>query len=646
MIPRLETRAICITNDRVIGAAISSYFNTPESYFAIFKFPDVKPHADSPESMSDEYVSNIIGGETATLINNAIARLRPEKVILAGLTEAQKTFFEFIPQSRRVDITNSDEIEAKLAYLERQFRGRLMCSPDNLVIGLLQAKREGMMLVITDDTAERFEVKSNTGTGIIVIENKRDISSIIAVNYAFSVNASIALVPQISRSTIHWVQDKIRNWKEQGDAKARTELEEQLTNQVGKINFDQYAFATFFTDGLPYSLVLENKLLVTHVMLSVKEDLFVFNNILYEYLDSFEAAIVFSPEEFEEEETDDVIKELRNNGFMIVKLVGRAATVRNFNHYAQQYPYDLLHICSHGGETNGYRVVDRFRDRAGNEHEVEYDEVVGFEPSYDTKMVRVNRKLIFRRFDDCGWMTPELSAKNLPKYIFEDMRKVLFDGSAGKNASSRKQVKEPIASSCHIKCYDSIHQGMFWAVASHGSPVIFNNTCSSWYEISLFFLSVGCRGYIGTLWSINNAIAKQAAERFYRILFGGSIAQAYFEMINSIRETSNADIYIFWGLHFSTMKKPSGNGKVKVARELLRAALDWCEKIVTTRVQEVKENSADILKFIISELKGNLGQADIAKIERIIENNPEIKEALVKKERTPKWFERGVIKLP
>jgi hypothetical protein len=352
---------------------------------------------------------------------------------------------------------------------------------------------------------------------------------------------------------------------------------------------------------------------------------------------------VFSPEEFEEEETEEVIKQLSSSGFILKGLVGKHATVRAIGHYAEHYPYDVLHICSHGGETDGYRVTENFTDRNGNEHTVEYDEIVGFAPSPSTKMVQVIRKAIFRHFDGCGWRSPELNAKNLPQYVFEDMRKALFDGSIGRSASNRTRISAPIPTSCHIKCYDSIHQGMFWALASQSSPLIFNNTCSSWNEISLFFISGGCRGYIGTLWSIGNSIAKQSGEHFYKTLLTGTIMDAVFSMTTSIRESRDADIYVYWGLHFSSVRKPSGNAKAKVFRELMRAATGWIEKIATTKSLEVKQNSVEILRFILSELRSSYGERTISTLEKTIAKNPYIKEALETKVRTLGWIERGVV---
>jgi len=226
------------------------------------------------------------------------------------------------------------------------------------------------------------------------------------------------------------------------------------------------------------------------------------------------------------------------------------------------------------------------------------------------------------------------------------MRKALFDGKLGKNAASRRETKEPIVGSCHVKCYDSIHQGMFWALASHSSPVIFNNTCSSWNEISHFFIAGGSRGYIGTLWSIENAVAKSSAEGFYKNLWERTILEATFEMNKAICNSRNANIYIYWGLHFSTMRKPTGEGRVKVLRELLRAFFRWVEKAASTKIEEIEKNSVYILQFIYSELVNNFGKDDLVELEKEIQRNRELRRNLSRRREPVKSIERGVLHLP
>jgi hypothetical protein len=84
-------------------------------------------------------------------------------------------------------------------------------------------------------------------------------------------------------------------------------------------------------------------------------------NLLCELRPTLPSSIVFSPLEFEDEETNFVINKLED------------ATSYNIDNHVKEYPYEILHICSHGGEVEGSHLIEQFTDRDGNKHIVEYD---------------------------------------------------------------------------------------------------------------------------------------------------------------------------------------------------------------------------------------------------------------------------------
>jgi hypothetical protein len=158
-----------------------------------------------------------------------------------------------------------------------------------------------------------------------------------------------------------------------------------------------------------------------------------------------------------------------------------------------------MHICSHGGETDGYFVKQEFEDRDARLHTIEYFEVVSFSPGggYDPDKVRVERKMIFATLDGMPWIQRPLSI--YPRYVGDDMMQALRNND---ESVKRIHVSVPIALSCHIKCYQSFHQGTFDHLAGYAHPIIFNNSCSSSHELGAGFLAEGARCYIGTLWKV------------------------------------------------------------------------------------------------------------------------------------------------
>jgi len=257
-------------------------------------------------------------------------------------------------------------------------------------------------------------------------------------------------------------------------------------------------------------------------------------------------------------------------------------------------------------------VKETFADRNGGRHVVEYDEVVGFSPVPGEDVVEIHRKAIFRRFDGFKWMSPELDRQKIPQYVYEDLRKILAKKKLTSKSIQRER-KGRIPFSCAILCSDSIHQGLFRTLASHSSPFVFNNTCWSWSEVSAFFLAQGARGYIGTLWNIHNDVAITGAQTFYENVFGSTILDAFHKATQAIKSSSDKDVYILWGLHFSTLSAASNysQSRQKVFRELVRALFSWMEHARKTRSREVRANSIEIIKALREEIVSNFQPDDL-----------------------------------
>jgi hypothetical protein len=84
-IPVVEDRCACIAtqNGLALAAIISSYFDEAGKYFAVFEFPALDfPYTGASESEGDGYYARVLGDKAATEINNALARLQPDLILL------------------------------------------------------------------------------------------------------------------------------------------------------------------------------------------------------------------------------------------------------------------------------------------------------------------------------------------------------------------------------------------------------------------------------------------------------------------------------------------------------------------------------------------------------------------------------------
>jgi hypothetical protein len=601
-LPQIETRCVCIAThgQAALAAVVSSHLSESGVYLPVFEFPSVDvPYSPSSDFGKDGYFGRIMGDRAAHEINNSLARLQPDFILLVGMTENQKGYLRaLLPAQKLIEIDSLDDVPARLPF-SLPMTDPVRCQAAQLSEGLLHAKFSHKPLVI-DESAPLLPTKHlHGGVGAVLIENDSSVPDMAAINYAFAINADVVLVPAIDKHQARSLPRQLEAWSKDKSHHEFTWAKRAASKRLRETNFACYEFATFFTTGLPYGLFLGNVVPCSHVMKQLDCGLFIINALIEERAPiGLASAIVFSPELFSSEETDDLDKLLELNNYTVTRLLGKKATVEQLTNYGSHFPYDILHICAHGGEVDGYFVVQDFTDRNGKSHKFEFYEVVGFSPT-PGDMVRVNRKLIFKSFDGFAWGSAPL--KKYPRYIFEDMMVEMKLDPEKKVL--RVPFKSKIALSCHIQCADSIHQGEFHGLAGFGHPFVFNNTCSSSHEIAAVIVRDGARAYIGTLWSVGNETAKHAAKVFYESLVQqGNLLTAFFAMNKAVAKPQYQNVYIFWGLHLSTLPKVSVKSDAKIFADLIGVYLSWVRKIQTTPDAEVRRNSIPIARFLANEI--------------------------------------------
>ena len=177
--------------------------------------------------------------------------------------------------------------------------------------------------------------------------------------------------------------------------------------------------------------------------------------------------------------------------------------------------------------------------------------------------------------------------------------------------------KDNIVGSASIKCFDFNYQAFFNMVASGSqTPIIFNNTCSSWSEISHSFINSGSRLYIGTLWNIDNINAKNTAEEFYDNVENTFIIDCLNKTQKNLIGTKDENIYIIWGLHFATFKKKNTKSESEkyVIDRLLISLETWKEEHKKKLDKTTNDSITDYVYWIASFLAKNYQREILLKI--------------------------------
>ena len=213
---------------------------------------------------------------------------------------------------------------------------------------------------------------------------------------------------------------------------------------------------------------------------------------------------------------------------------------------------------------------------------------VTFAPNPDEPLIEVSSMCFPRKLDGMVWKSKELKEVGYDEQLYIQVFKEM-------NSKQKGGVrKKSISGTKSITCKDFVYHGLFNTIAGfHFNPLIFNNTCSSWGSISESFIESGARGYIGTLWDVNNGIATETAKSFYQKVFETNVINALFNSLHHSTGTKWEGIYFFWGLHFSTLKKgdPKNYPKMGVAYKLIRSKDAWLEHLKSSA--DINEKTAE-----------------------------------------------------
>lgn len=567
-IPEINKKVVCISTDKSsqLAASVSSYFIEDGVYFPVFNFLDVRePHKVNIDYTEDGFIGHILGNQASVYINNLIRQINPEFVIFAGLNNEQKSYFTKLPQKvihvdSLTDIDSNPEIFQKINVYEKIISGR---------------------------------------SNIVIIEDGEDLSTVIAENLACAMRSDILHVKKTENFLSKKIAKYIHEWKKKGKYYSYIKIENLVKERVQDVDFSKYEVATFFTNGLPYGLILDNPIPFCYIHKRMRDDIVILNSIIYSQK-SFGTAVSFAIEDFVLSEPKGVSEILKQVGILPMELFSSKATAFNFENYVSYLPYDILHISSHGGiKTNGYYIKQDFKDRDGKKHTVEYYEVPTFTslPLDNSDNVAVYIKDIYMKFDGSIWMSEELENKKIPSYVFNDM---FFSITQNREKIQRQPVNNAIIDSATITCADGSHQGQLNCLAGQHGPVVFNNSCWSWSEISTFFLAGGAKAYIGTLWEISDKIATDAAIKFYKDILkeDKTIVDSIWEINKNISpvELGQENIFFLWCLPFTIMKKAPEEDFDNFIKDIINRLVNLILKVIEKNNIEANEN---IIKFII-----------------------------------------------
>ena len=601
-IPDFYREVICITDNSLFGAVISSYFNEDSRYFALLEAPRLgRPDA------SNEMIRR----------TNLMARIQLQIIILADVSdEIVLAFTKYVPIGKILRIKTLDEIDSIL----RETFGfenseKLPCRPSDVAIGLLTAKSQKKHLIIDVKAPAIGQLpKRQTASKkhLVVIDDNRWIAPIVAVNYAFSINANLQFFPEKDEEDIEIVYDDISNARchhesARGSEATRSLMSQQMTYESyfsdNKIDAD---FVTFITRGIPYGYFFPD-VPSTHLFSYPDLGITLLNNFYYAHeVKETRSALLIDPDLFPknwgETETGFVSEQLKKIGVYVKELRGRDAKVYDTSLHIQWFPFDLLFICSHASRMDGKEFTIKFSDRSGADHEIVIEEAVSFgltdEGEGDQRLVEVMSFIGFVSVDGFAWKgKKEKSKGSVTKETIEDFLAIPREKWQVINQRDIPYVRR----STRISLADGDYQATFHALSGGELPIIFNNACVSFYEFSGRFFFAGARSYIGTLTPINTDKAKKVAQLFFSGLTPSKpLPLLLWEVQNKVFPDPADRVYVHVGTHFSNILPPQSDTVTFVSGHIKTQIGRMENKSSRENLPDVTRNIQRAVKFLSS----------------------------------------------
>src|SRR5207247_348211 len=96
-------------------------------------------------------------------------------------------------------------------------------------------------------SSRSLRVKQGRG----VVENTGGVGEVAMINYAAAIDADIVLAGAVERNELQSLPRDLQTWARDHSSPALQATRKKITSRIKGVDFTTYAFATFFTAGLP-----------------------------------------------------------------------------------------------------------------------------------------------------------------------------------------------------------------------------------------------------------------------------------------------------------------------------------------------------------------------------------------------------------
>jgi len=447
---------------------------------------------------------------------------------------------------------------------------------------------------------DEIHQKGNT-SHLVVFEDGDDLSSVIAANYAFSIDAGLAIIPKVpDEDAESLIESFFTLYSDAGEpiSEKIDSLRLKIRALARDLSLERVQCITFITAKIPWGFAFP-EIPTTHFFLYPDMGLLIANGIIAEQPNypGIRSSLLIEPGEYSGSETEIIVKRLRNRKSEVILLTQERAKVYVVDHMINFFPFDFLFIAAHAAEVSGDRLTYQFKDSEGKDRTLVVDRALGFGKKPGEDLIHVRELLSFVSLDGIPWENKEeLSVGNSIIDFMSFKKEATFQPI---NTKPIPRVRNSMA----LKMHDHNYLPILQNIADSNIPIIFNNACCSWLDLAGRFIFAGSRVYIGTVFDVIGMEAREIAKSLFERHINRPLVFALWRAQNDVYPDLKRRPYIMCGPHFSKMRMPKTNAKNYILKKLPIIIQNWLDVAKNSDREGERKSSHEAAKFLTKILE-------------------------------------------
>jgi hypothetical protein len=537
---------------------------------------------------------------------NATGRARANIAFMVGFSdEAFDALTASLTSNRNVTchrVSSPNDITSWEGGRETLAWGR-----DRVGIGVLKAMRARQNIVF-DDRPSAYEWIASESKHMVVCEEGEDLSQVIAANYAFALGAGLCLIPEIDKDQ---AEDLLEGFYKLSDrdsgltpADAQARLRQELIALCGSLPIPEEGSITFISK-LPFGFAYPEHP-STHLFEYPDLGCAVINGFAAEQpgTPGMGVVVLVDPGATPAPEIQTAVDLLKPRRAFIRVYQDRGANVRDVSATIEHFPYDLLVIATHCGDSSGFRWTYEFTDSEGLPRTLVVDLAIGVAQTDDPGNLRVSQYIRFVSLDGVDWTDRAAKEKHYVGKAITDFVHRTRDGASELEPVKRDKVARVVGSAAMKMSDDNLLFAQH-TIAGVGTPVVFNNACLSWHRLAGDMIFGGARAYAGTLFPVTSLEAAEVVTKVLGDHWGKPLPLALWAAQRDVYTSDLRRPYVVAGVFPQWLRVEPRDHPERIRVQLDRSLSGYREMLANSDSGDPQRKSAieDVIRFLERQLE-------------------------------------------